>query len=92
MRESKIESEVSKYAESEGFLVYKFVSPGRTGVPDRLFVSPNGVHFFIEFKQAGKRPGSAQVREIDRLRANGAFVFVVDNVDYGRGVINGFVN
>ncbi len=92
MRESKIESEVCKYAESKGFLVYKFVSPGRRGVPDRLFVDCSGRTFYIEFKQGKGRLSPMQVREIVLLRDNGAMVFVVDNVDYGKGVIDGFVN
>ena len=91
MRESKIESKVKEYAESLGFLVYKFVSPGRRGVPDKLFVSPSGVMFFIEFKQLGKKPEPCQVREIGYLKDNNAYVFTVDNIDYGKGVIDGFV-
>ena len=91
MRESKIEKEVCKYAESKGFLVYKFVSPGRTGVPDRICVDNVGRTFYVEFKQGDGRLSPMQVREIKRLRDNGAMVFVVNNVDYGKGVIDGFV-
>ncbi len=91
MRESVIETKVKEHAEGLGFLVYKFVSPGRRGVPDKLFVSPSGVVFFIEFKQLGKKPEPCQVREIKYLRDNNAYVFTVDKIDYGKGIIDGFI-
>ena len=92
MKESKVEKEVCDYAAARGFLVYKFVSPGRRGVPDRILIDCHGRPFFIEFKKAGEKPRPDQVREIKAIRANGGLVFVVDNIDYGKGVIDGFIN
>lgn len=88
MLEKKTEEKVCEYARSKGFLAYKFTSPNRMAVPDRLFVTPAGVHFFIEFKREGQKPTAAQAREHEKLRANQAAVFVVDNVDYGKFVID----
>lgn len=88
MLEAKIEEKVRKYALDKGLLVYKFTSPNRRSVPDRLFVTPKGVVFFIEFKQAGKKPTPAQAKEHEILRGHNVTVFVVDNVDQGKFVID----
>ena len=88
MLEKQIEQKVCDYAKDRGLLVYKFTSPARAAVPDRMFVAPSGKVFFIEFKASGKKPTVPQTREHQRLRDHGVFVFVVDNVDDGKGVID----
>ena len=88
MRESKIEEAVWRYAHSKGFEHYKFTSPARGSVPDRLFVTPNGVVFFIEFKATGEKPTVPQMREHDRLRSKHQIVYVCDNIDYGKQIID----
>lgn len=87
MLEKKIESAVRQYALTLGFLVYKFTSPARAAVPDRLFIY-QGKHFFIEFKATGKKPTPAQEREHAKLRAGGATVFVVDDIDKGKFILD----
>ena len=84
MLEKQIEKAVCDYAKSKGILCYKFVSPGHAGVPDRMFVLPGGIVFFIEFKRLGGVPTPLQMREIERLRSQGVSVFVVDNVIDGK--------
>jgi hypothetical protein len=88
MLEKQIEQKVCDYAKDRGLLVYKFTSPARAAVPDRMFVAPSGKVFFIEFKASGKKPTVPQTREHQRLRDHGVLVFVVDNVDEGKGVID----
>ena len=88
MLEKQIESKVCDYAKLKGVLVYKFTSPARAAVPDRMFVRPDGVIFFIEFKRGGQKPTEAQDREHNRLRGHKVNVFVVDNVDSGKMVID----
>lgn len=85
--EKDIERKVCDFAKQHHMLAYKFTSPQRASVPDRLFVTGQGHVFFIEFKRAGKRPTEAQWREINRLRATGVEVFVVDNVDEGKRIV-----
>ena len=80
MLEKHIEAKVCDYAKQRGLLVYKFTSPARAAVPDRLFVLPGGRVFFIEFKREGQKPTPAQTREHARLQAHGVTVFVIDNV------------
>lgn len=82
--EKDIEKKVCDYARSLKILVYKFTSPGRSHVPDRLFVTAAGHVFWIEFKRKGKKPTPAQEVEIKKLRDQGATVYVVDNVDDGK--------
>lgn len=83
--EKVIEAKVCDYAKQLGCLVYKFTSPSRRSVPDRLFIMPGGKGvFFIEFKRAGQKPTAAQEVEIEKIRAKGVRVYVVDNVEYGK--------
>lgn len=86
--EKHIEAKVCDYARERGLLVYKFTSPARAAVPDRLFVLPGGRVFFIEFKRKGQRPTPPQTREHARLHAHGVTVCVVDNVLDGLRVID----
>ena len=90
MLEKQIEAKVCDYAKERGLLVYKFTSPARMAVPDRMFVRPDGKIFFIEFKREGQKPTPAQDREHERLRGHGVQVFVVDNVTTGLWVIDTF--
>lgn len=85
--EKDIERRVCDYAKSLGILVYKFTSPSRRSVPDRLFIMPDGGVFFIEFKRKGEKPSPAQEVEIARIRKQGVHVFVVDEVPVGKAII-----
>lgn len=86
--EKQIERSVCEYAKSIGFLVYKFTSPERAAVPDRMFITPKGKVFFTEFKREGAKVTPAQDREHERLRGQGVTVFVVDSIEKGRASID----
>ena len=86
--EKQIEEKVNTYAKEQGFLVYKFTSPQRAAVPDRLYINPRGKMHFVEFKREGQRPTPAQQREHERLRDQGVMVFVIDNVDAGKVMVD----
>ena len=88
MLEKHIEAKVCDYAKQRGLLVYKFTSPARAAVPDRLFILPGGRMFFCEFKREGQKPTPAQEREHKRLRAYDVPVFVIDNVDDGLRMVD----
>jgi hypothetical protein len=92
MLEKEIEKKVCDYAKSKGFEVYKFSSPNRVGVPDRMFVGPNRQLFFIEFKAPGKKPTPVQLREIGKLMACGFGVWVIDDVEKGKCLIGMMVS
>lgn len=86
--EKVIEKKVVEYARSLGILAYKFTSPNRRSVPDRLFIMPSckGA-FMIEFKRKGEKPTPSQTVEIEKIRKQGLEVFVVDNVEEGKRVV-----
>jgi len=86
--ESRIEARVCKYASDKGFLVYKFTSPARAAVPDRMLIHPSGHVVFVEFKAGGKKPTPAQEREHMRLRGHNITVYVVDDIEVGKMMID----
>ncbi len=88
MLEKQIEEKVGTYAKEQGFLVYKFTSPQRAAVPDRLYITPRGKVFFVEFKREGMKPTPAQQREHERLREQGVMVYVIDNVVVGEFMVD----
>ncbi len=88
MLESKIEETVCKYAQEKGFLTYKFTSPARRAVPDRMFIHPTGHICFVEFKASGKTATPQQAREHARLKGHNVQVFVVDSIEEGKFVID----
>ena len=83
MREATIEKAICDYAKSKNFLVYKFTSPGHVGVPDRIFIAPNGKVIFMEVKGPGKKPTALQMREISRLLDHGVAACWCDSVQIG---------
>ena len=85
--EKQIEEKVNTYAKEQGFLVYKFTSPQRAAVCDRIWIC-NGQVRFVEFKREGMKPTPAQQREHDRLRCGGVMVYVIDNVDAGKAMVD----
>lgn len=84
LRESRIEKEVCDHARKLGCLVYKFTSPGKRGVPDRMFILPLGTAVFIEFKAPGKKMTPLQERETFMLIQRGMRVMMCDNTDNGK--------
>lgn len=81
--EKVIEKKVCDYAKAQGCLVYKFTSPSRRSVPDRLFITPKGEIFFIEFKRLGEKPTASQEVEIAKLHERGVPVGIIDNINDG---------
>jgi hypothetical protein len=87
MYESDVERRYKKKILDVGGVAYKFISPGRRGVPDRLVMLPipeehreliNKYIWFTELKAPGKKPGAHQLNEIRALRKLGMRVDVID--------------
>lgn len=76
--EKIVEQYLRKLIEKEGGMCYKFVSPGRDSVPDRICILP-GIIAFVECKAPGKKPSPKQHRELQRLANLKMNVFVVDS-------------
>lgn len=79
MRESTVERYLcgQVWAILQGF-AYKFKSPGRKNVPDRIVCLPSGHVHFVECKAPGKKASSGQAREHARLFKLGFSVMVLD--------------
>lgn len=78
MRESDVEAHLVKRVKERGGIPYKFTSPGRRSITDRLCAMPMGCVVFVEVKRPGEEPRSDQAREHQRLRELGMRVLVVD--------------
>lgn len=79
MLEKVIEAHLVKRVKEAGGIAFKFTSPQRRSVPDRLVCLPNGVMEFVELKATGAKPTEGQLREHARLRELGCTVLVIDN-------------
>ncbi|WP_125606754.1 VRR-NUC domain-containing protein [Lapidilactobacillus bayanensis] len=75
--EKDVEAYLKRKVTARGGLCMKFVSPGLSGVPDRIVVL-DGQIVFVEMKKPGGRPRPLQVRIITLLRNQGCWVEVVD--------------
>lgn len=69
MKEKEIERYLVDRVAAMGGMAFKFVSPGCTGVPDRLVVLPEGKVGFLELKAPGMKPRKEQVHRIRQLWA-----------------------
>lgn len=65
-KEAQIERYASRQIRSAGGMAVKLTSRGQRGWPDRLFLMPGGLVFFVEFKAPG---GVLSVQQ--RLKLNG---------------------
>ena len=90
-RESALEKKLVAYGKKLGLLCYKFTSPGHPGVPDRLFIRPEGKVLFLEIKAPGKKPEALQIREMNAFRTHTSFVGWVDNQQSGVDVLSYFM-
>lgn len=79
MRENEIEAALRKAAKKRNGMAIKFVSPGLSGVPDRLVLLPMGRIGFIEFKAPGKKLRMLQEKRKSQLEALGFLVFCLDS-------------
>jgi len=86
--EAKIEKKAKEYAQSKDCYVRKFKSPSNRAVPDRLFQTPNGKTFFIEFKAPGKIPTETQFREINLINRRNGAAFWVNSLEQAIKIID----
>lgn len=77
MQEKNVERMLREKVESQipGAKCLKFVSPGFTGVPDRIIFLPGGVSVLVELKKPGEQPRQRQLFVQSRFRKLGFHVY-----------------
>lgn len=89
-REREVEAYLGDVVKHLGGTPYKFTSPARRSVPDRLCLLPVAPEHqaivaryvrFVETKRPGQKASAAQHREHERLRALGYRVVVLDDYE-----------
>ncbi|MBV4427134.1 VRR-NUC domain-containing protein [Clostridium tyrobutyricum] len=81
MLESVIEKRLKKEIEKIGGKALKFVSPGMSGVPDRIVLLPQGKIVFVELKAPGKKRRKLQEYRAKQLQTLGFRVECIDSID-----------
>lgn len=89
MRESEIEKTLTLEVKKRGGLALKFISPGMSGVPDRLIMMKGGRLAFIELKAPKNKMRLLQIKRKRQLEALGFLVYCIDNKEQIGGVIDG---
>ncbi len=91
MLKKELEKDVEKIltdgVKKIGGKAYKFVSPGNSGVPDRLVVFRGRAPIFVELKTKTGKLTELQEMQIERLRSLGQDVRVL----YGRDEVLRFL-
>lgn len=88
MLESNLQSKCIKAAKKLKVFGRKVMSPGRRGFPDTLFIFDGGETVYVELKTPVGRLSKLQKRTIRKMRAQGATVYVLDNLFEFKAVLN----
>lgn len=88
MIEKLIEQHLVKGVKKLGGLCLKFVSPGSSGVPDRIIISSTGEVIFVELKTERGKLSKLQEHMIDEMRKRSANVKVL----YGLQDVKSFLD
>lgn len=80
MNEKNIEQAFRKAVRDSGGIALKFVSPGFSGVPDRLVLMPHGRMAFVEVRSPSEKPRALQLSRHKLLRRLGFKVYVLDSM------------
>lgn len=87
MREAELEDILVTEIRKSGGRTYKWVSPGNSGVPDRIVLLPAGKIIFIELKADTGKLSAQQKIQINRIQSLGQDVRVVKGI---RGLVDFF--
>lgn len=80
MSERRIENTLVRAVHKRGGWALKFISPGMSGVPDRLLLLPGGRIAFVEVKAPGRTLRPLQIKRKRQLEALGFLVYCIDDV------------
>lgn len=91
MRETRVEAALVKAVKKRNGLALKFVSPGFSGVPDRLILVKDGMHgraAFVECKAPGRKMRALQEKRKAQLEALGFQVFCLDRLEEVEDIVD----
>jgi len=86
--EKDIEQTLVKKVKAMGGICPKWVSPGKSGVPDRIILLPGKHVAFVELKRPGKNLRELQKKRKRELESLGFSVFKVDEKDQIKEVLD----
>ncbi len=86
--EKDIEKLLVKEVKKLGGLCWKFVSPGVSGVPDRLCLLSHGKAIFVEVKREGQTLRPLQKKRKRDLEKLGFKVYVLDSKEKVKEIID----
>lgn len=69
MCESKIQTEILRYLERQGYYVVKVILANRNGVPDVIFCK-DGLFYAVEVKATGKIKTTTKLQEMNLEKIN----------------------
>lgn len=79
--ESAVEKHLVKRVKELGGKCYKWVSPGNTGVMDRICVMPHGVVYFVELKNSKGRLSKRQALLRAEFMTLGHRVLTINSIE-----------
>lgn len=88
MLESEIEKALTIEVKKRGGLALKLISPGMSGVPDRLILIKGGKIAFIELKAHKKKMRPLQKKRKTQLEALGFLAYCIDDKKQIGGVLD----
>ncbi|MFY9403398.1 MAG: VRR-NUC domain-containing protein [Defluviitoga tunisiensis] len=80
MLEKQIEQKLKEQIESLGGKAFKFISPGNSGVPDRIILL-NGQCYFVELKRPGGKLRPLQESVHQQFEQLGFHVYVISSIE-----------
>ena len=92
MNESAIEQHLVAGVKKLGGMCMKFVSPGTSGVPDRIIITATGKVIFAELKTETGRLTKLQEYTIGEMRKRGADVRVVKGLSEAKALLEELTN
>lgn len=87
-KESASEAGCRKIATERGYHLLKWVSPGNSGIMDRILVAKRGVTIYMEFKRPSKELEVLQAQWATRFRRLGHSVYRIDSIMQFVGVLD----
>lgn len=87
MLEREIEAWLNRRVKELGGISFKFVSPGNPGVPDRIYIFPEGRVYFVELKTETGRMSRLQKWQRKRLKDLGCRWYLVEGKEQAEAFI-----